>query len=448
MDVLFHRDNLLHLTEYIERETVLESPPPYLVIEPTNVCNLSCLMCPHRVMKRGKGFMDFGLFRKIIDEASEFVDLVYLHLFGEPLLHPRIVDFVNYAGGKGFTVVFSTNGLLLNERMIHLLMDSPLDLLILSLDAVNPSKYEMIRKGGDFHLLLRNLERFDQEFNKSRNRGLLNAVIQFIEMRINQEEVDAFVDFCRSRFSIPYRVKRFHCFADQIEEIRKLDIPLEQKKPLSQRVCYEPWRGMVVGWDGKVVPCCNDYDYKYVLGDLKEKTILEIWNGERIRRLREIQRNGNQDSIELCRKCNVPHVPSERVYGFFNPLMPSLNVANNFINCGLYPSEFKGQEVYCWTGKRFKVSLQDRRGKVIFRFHNINPLVEGVGMEISLYDKLVGGEWLQKNTYKQVVVETPAPLRGRMLTFDFSLSTTWIPDEVLKNGDRREVGLKLMDIQN
>ncbi len=85
---------------------------------------------------------------------------------------------------------------------------------------------------------------------------------------------------------------------------------------------------------------------------------------------------------------------------------------------------------------------------MIFRFHNINPLVEGVGMEISLYDKLVGGEWLQKNTYKQVVVETPAPLRGRMLTFDFSLSTTWIPDEVLKNGDRREVGLKLMDIQN
>ncbi len=63
-----------------------------------------------------------------------------------------------------------------------------------------------------------------------------------------------------------------------------------------------PWERMTVAWDGTVVPCCFDYDLKYVLGHLRRESLLDIWNGSRLSRLRE-EFVANKVTNPLCKNC-------------------------------------------------------------------------------------------------------------------------------------------------
>jgi MoaA/NifB/PqqE/SkfB family radical SAM enzyme len=89
-------------------------------IEPTNHCPYSCIMCPRpKHMKRRKGYMELSVYRMIIDEISDYSPSVRdkeieLFHFGESLLHPGLVDMINYASGKQLKIVLSVNGPLLN----------------------------------------------------------------------------------------------------------------------------------------------------------------------------------------------------------------------------------------------------------------------------------------------------------------------------------------------
>src|SRR3990167_3177896 len=89
--------------------------PRHLFIELNSSCNLSCAYCPR---ERTSQDMDFGLFRKIIDEAHRYGPRSFsLHLFGEPLLYPRIFEAVKYIKKRNSrnTVLLTTNGTVLND---------------------------------------------------------------------------------------------------------------------------------------------------------------------------------------------------------------------------------------------------------------------------------------------------------------------------------------------
>lgn len=71
--------------------------PTVFYIEPTNDCNLSCIMCPRKKSRKEVGYMSFDLFRHVVDQlADRNIAQLSLHLTGEPLLHPRIVAMVRY----------------------------------------------------------------------------------------------------------------------------------------------------------------------------------------------------------------------------------------------------------------------------------------------------------------------------------------------------------------
>jgi len=72
--------------------------------------------------------------------------------------------------------------------------------------------------------------------------------------------------------------------------------------------CSVPWDQISVAWDGDVVPCCYDYDKKYVLGNVHKQPLNEIWNGERMRALRK-EFISNDVSNPLCRNCPELYVP-------------------------------------------------------------------------------------------------------------------------------------------
>ncbi|NPV27614.1 MAG: radical SAM protein [Firmicutes bacterium] len=91
---------------------------PFLIdIELTNICNLRCIFCGQQAMTRPKGYMEWGLFKKIVDECSSLYETpIRMIRWGEPFLHPGIIDFCRYVKEKGLLLHITTNGLALNKR--------------------------------------------------------------------------------------------------------------------------------------------------------------------------------------------------------------------------------------------------------------------------------------------------------------------------------------------
>ena len=106
-----------------------------LIIELTNTCNLRCTFCfVTEGMTREGGFMDFDLFKKIIDDCPNLEHLC-MHNWGEPLLHKDIFKMIEYAKNKGVNyVVMNTNGTLFTDKMIDRIVDSKLDIIRFSID--------------------------------------------------------------------------------------------------------------------------------------------------------------------------------------------------------------------------------------------------------------------------------------------------------------------------
>ena len=83
-------------------------------LEITNVCNLACSFCPGT--KRQKRFMSETEFAALTEKLRGKTQYLYFHLMGEPLLHPLLCRFLAIAEEKGFRVILTTNGTLLDEK--------------------------------------------------------------------------------------------------------------------------------------------------------------------------------------------------------------------------------------------------------------------------------------------------------------------------------------------
>ena len=427
---------------YINGDLFVEEYPKYLVIESTNYCNFNCIMCPRKHMTRKIGHMDFNLFKRIIDEIEGKVEFIYLHFFGEPLLHKRIFEFIDYASGKGMTVSFSTNASLLNEELAEKLLYSGLDLLILSIDSLSDQTYQKIRDGGNFEQTMMNVDRFLKKYEHS--DSTLNISLQMIKMSLNEHEVEHFMSRWDRKSGLNSIVKPLHNYADQVQNIGELG---NFSKCCNERsVCVEPWRGMVIGWDGIVVPCCNDFDYRYVLGDLKKQSLYKIWNSEEMQTLRKLHRKGEWKSIEICKQCPIPVENYLDGLSLISKFNPSRLEVYSYYNKGLYQPEVYPEYDCIWTEKQFELLIQDKFKDVRITFCNHNPNNEYVDVEVKLFNKKVGIYRVGKR--EQIFLQTPENLKGRLLRYEFVLSDDWVPQECGVNEDKRRLGLMIENILN
>src|SRR5712692_10928116 len=110
------KNKLKLLRSYLFRSPYSEGVPAHWVIESTNKCNLSCPMCS-REKSPSFGHMSFELFRKIIDENGQVMELAVPYGAGEPLMQPRIFDMIAYGKKAGVKTELSTNATLLNREM-------------------------------------------------------------------------------------------------------------------------------------------------------------------------------------------------------------------------------------------------------------------------------------------------------------------------------------------
>lgn len=310
------KNRLLLIESYFKRESLIKGFPVELSIELTNHCNADCIMCPRQKMSRKKGFMDFTLFKKIVDEVKDYTELLILHLAGEPLLHPELMRIIDYCGKIGLRTMFSTNAILLDELRAKELIKSSLNLLTLSFDSTTKNTYEKIRKKSNFNITYDNIQRF--LFLKAKSKKTPYIVIQLIYLKENAKEAEDFIIKWQDSGVDAVRIKPYFNYPGLDNYLGGLP----RKITTSLKPCLLLWRQLTIYWDGTVVPCCQDFLSGMVVGDVSQDSVMDIWNGEGMTKIRQTHAQGGYYNLSLCKDCTVPQLSLTSLLGtiFFNAL--------------------------------------------------------------------------------------------------------------------------------
>ena len=324
--------------------------PSYIQIEPVGQCNLRCQMCSIQFRHDGPpygppAFMAFETFTRIIEQ---FQGLRELHLqgLGEPMMHPRFFDMVEYAANRGITVTTNSNITLLTERRAVRCVTSGLNCIHISLDGATAETYERIRVRAHFERVMSNLERL--VLVRQRMESTLPRLqLVMVMMRQNLHELPDLIrlahryaiervfvqhlchDFGESslpRHYLPMRdfVQRETLLNEEPERIdyyfdeaRRLanelgiDVRLPRTRmklhapgtPGPQR-CDWPWKGAYFSYQGYAMPCCMvSTPDRINFGTINEQSAEQLWHGEHYEQFR--QDLSSEEPPEVCRACSV-----------------------------------------------------------------------------------------------------------------------------------------------
>lgn len=322
----YYRRLLQVYSSYKRGQTVLPYLPVRLWVETTSICNLRCVMCPNKDLKKDeKGFMDPALFRKIIDEARGFVFDANLIHRGEGLLHPDFPSLVEYAHAAGIRTKFHTNATLLDEDMARRLIRAGLGQISFSFDGYDKKTYEAIRINADFEKTLRNIVRF-LEIKKELGSRKPYAVFELINFPdlYKDEGGRKRKEFLRNFRALPLdrlEVKEIHNWAGELGQP-------QSKNKKKYTPCTFLWQALVIFWDGSILPCTQDFHGYYTLGNVREETLAEVWNSEKMVRLRQRVLRREIADLETCSKCDrlwreqILGVPKEYLGRFLLRRMP------------------------------------------------------------------------------------------------------------------------------
>jgi len=280
----------------------LDSLRPVVIwIEPTALCNLKCIMCPHEGdgLTRKKGLMKLDLFKKIIDEVKEWKPVIKLFHTGESLIHPQIKEMIEYTREAGCFTMLNTNATFLDAKKSEMIFESGLDYLSCSFDGATKEVYEKIRIGGDYDKTLKNIIQF-LELKKQGGHKKPFVNVEMIRMKDTEEEVEKFKNKFKDFPVDNIGIKKFHNFGGQI------DVEGEPERAYSDLSCIHPWSFASILWDGSVVPCCRDAHGKHVFGDVNENKLMDIWNKHyKMLKFREtLAEEGGYKKIDICSNCS------------------------------------------------------------------------------------------------------------------------------------------------
>ena len=289
---------------YLRKKDFCSNPPIRIWVEPTNQCNLKCMSCANRLIKN-KGFMDFSLFKRIIDQLSGYSYEIYLYMSGEPMLHPRIIDMVNYIKSKGLFVNISTNGTKLNDSLSEKLIKTKLDKITFSLDTFDKATYESNRIGADHDNVVKTIINFLKL--KKRYRSKTDTAIRLNELYKKSSRKARSMEKMFVKLGGKVNTHHTHDWCGKIE------LPLKHSRR-NYFHCFHSYAGLSIRWNGDVVPCCRDFFGEYVLGNVNHSSIKHIWNNDRSRMLRRKLIQQRYQEITLCRNCDM--LWGRKIFGF------------------------------------------------------------------------------------------------------------------------------------
>lgn len=302
---------------------LVQFPLQRIHIELTNVCNFDCTFCPKQEMTRKYEYMDYDRVTAIIDEVAEYrmAEKITFHVMGEPFMHQRFFDILDYAAQAGVKTGITTNGTYLNDEIGAKLETVAVSQINISLQTPDEESFKTRKaRNLDFEQYKDKILEFIRRCMKHKTPPKLK--LHFLNTTIQREVPGE--DWTLGSMSVINNTKELRrTFTYWAEEIQKVCPPLnitEQDKALKQiaglsafkwnvvnvapNIYFETyildtWGNAFVGekfvpsrigycsalsdhfailCNGDLVYCCRDYDGKTVAGNVFEKPIVNILN--------------------------------------------------------------------------------------------------------------------------------------------------------------------------
>lgn len=287
------------------QKTINYDFPTHLFIESTSICNFHCQICPRTHGDTLLGNMNFSLFKKIIDEAKSYGPRNFcLHLFGEPLMAPQIIEMIKYIkeSNSDNAILLTTNGVLLDAEKSEALVKYQTDKISISFTSPNKKTYFEKTGADKLEVVEKNIERLVEIKKRAGSRKPL-IFVRMIADQETKSQIGEFLKRWRKRGVIP-EIREMYNYGGNI---KKDDINKTKKR----YPCYHLWLSPAIHWNGDFSLCCADYGRKLLLGNVKNQTINQIWTSKKVKHYRQLHLQGKYDQIPGCKDCDTWNVYSD-----------------------------------------------------------------------------------------------------------------------------------------
>ena len=309
-------------------------------LELTTRCNLHCRTCVRNVWEEPLEDMSAATFERVLDGLHGLPDLreVVVGGYGEPFVHPRILDHLAALEDLGVKTTISTNGILLSEERARALVELGVDGVTVSLDGTDPETYADVRRGARLETVMENVETLNR-VKAEEGTSLPRLGIEFVALKENEAQIPELPEVARrlgaNRVLVTHVLPHTPEMAGQALygrdprppltaasgwAVRSSDwmlwgiVELPRMSWGAERRCrFIGSDALVVGWDGGVSPCyalSHSYPYtifgrrkrvsRYTFGNVDEQDLAAIWMSDDYVRFRAEVRRFNFPSCVDC----------------------------------------------------------------------------------------------------------------------------------------------------
>lgn len=273
-----------------------------IYIEITNNCNLNCNFCS--IVTRKKKYMSIAEFEEILKKINDYTDYIYLHVKGEPLLHPKLIDFITLADKYGLKVNLTTNGTLFKRLAKDLGKCNNLNKINFSLHSENNIEDYFGNIFDNIKCLNKNTTVIYRLWTLKNNKldEKSTKIVKKIKdyYNLSPETVEEIIN--KNNININSTI-----YVDKDNEFEWPTITTKK----TTGYCYALKTQIAILVDGTVVPCCLDSDGIINLGNIFTETIAEIQKKERYRRLKKSFQD-RKPCEELCQSCTFKKIRNNK----------------------------------------------------------------------------------------------------------------------------------------
>lgn len=262
-----------------------------IYIEITNICNMNCSFCPETT--RAKAFMSAEQFEYIAKQIEPYTDYVYLHVKGEPLLHPNLDEILKICEKYKLKVNISTNGTLLEKTCELLKNIRQINISLHSFENSEEQKLERyltnVLNTADYLSKEGVIVRYKLWNDNTINNN--EKIIKMLERKYNTNiQCASYNKDIKLKEGVFLSVKQPFIWPDM------------QSTDKQETTCYGLRSQIAILVDGTVVPCCVDNNGDINLGNIFNTSLEQILNTEMAKNIRN-DFEKNKCNHELCKKC-------------------------------------------------------------------------------------------------------------------------------------------------
>jgi len=279
--------------------------PPFpedIQIQTITGCNASCVFCPNGKTKNPtpQGKMEDNLYRKIIDEClGKTVKRISHYLMNEPLRDRDLGWKIKYVAERKHSrpsIKLNTNASFLRGDLAEEVLRSGLDRLNISFHGITKEVYEEGMQGLNYEEVLDNVNNF-LEMKRSMNAAKPKVTITMVRTKKIDSQTHRIKNYWREK-NVGIHIQPLENRANDYFKDKGLN-PEEWQPYLH---CKRLFTQAYILYNGDIVLCCADWERTTILGNVKEKSIAEVWNGKKAISIRKKFLSGNTKGL-LCHSC-------------------------------------------------------------------------------------------------------------------------------------------------